>query len=88
MGGMYIIITTPFWLSKEWFPDLLQATVDTPRLLMRPDLLQQPDFHHFYDGFHALQLTVWKLSGDSSALRAIPGELRRFWRDLGRVQRL
>ena len=69
----YIILIALFWPSKEWFPDLLQVTISAPRLLlMCPDLLQQPQFHRFHDGPHELQLTMWKLSSDSSVLRAFP----------------
>ena len=51
--GMSVILITPFWLNKEWFPDLLQATIDTPRLLsMHSGLLRQPHFHRFHDGLH------------------------------------
>ena len=52
---MYVILIAPFWLSKEWFPDLLQVTANALRLLpMCPDLVQQPQFHRFHDGPHML----------------------------------
>lgn len=54
--GTNIILVAPFWPRKEWFADLLQATVDTPRLLpAQPDLLRQPHFHRFHCNLHALQ---------------------------------
>ena len=85
--GMLVILIAPFWPSQEWFPNLLQVAVDTPRLLpMCPDLLWH--FHHFYNGLHMLQLTVWKLSSDSFALRSTLRELRRSWRDLSGIQQL
>ena len=78
--GTSVILFAPIWPSKEWFPDLLQETIDTPCLLpMRPDPLWQPYLHCFHDGFHAFQLTVWKLSIDSFTVRATPGELRPSW---------
>ena len=87
--GMSVILIALFWPSKEWFSDLLQATIDAPRLLlMPPDILLQPHFNCFHDSFHTLQLTAWKLSSDSSTLRAIPGELQHSWRDLSSVQQL
>ena len=87
--GTSLILIAPFWPRKEWFPDLLQATVDIPRLLpTRKDLLRQPHFHRFHDGLHALQLTAWRLSSDSSVIRGIPDELRSSWRDLGGILRL
>ena len=62
---MYVILIAPFWLSKEWFPDLLQATVNTPCFLpMRPDL-QQPHFHRFHDGLHVLQVKLFSYSSTS-----------------------
>ena len=87
--GTSIILIVPFWPRKEWFPDLLQAIVDTPRLLpTRTDLLRQPHFHRFHDSLHVLQLTAWKLSSDFSVTRVIPEELRSSWRDLGGLQQL
>ena len=73
--GTSVILIALFWPNKEWFPDLLQATIDTPCLLpMRSDILRQPHCR-FLNSFHVLQLTVWKLSSDSSTLRATPREL-------------
>ena len=70
----YVILIALFWLSKGWFSNLLQATVDTSRFLpMCPHLLWQPHFHRFHNSLHMLQLTAWKLSSNSSTLRAIPG---------------
>lgn len=67
-----IILITPFWPHKEWFPDLLKVTVDGHLLPTRPNLLKQPHFHRFQNGLHALQLTAWRLS----AKRAIPEDSR------------
>ncbi|MPC32053.1 hypothetical protein E2C01_025356 [Portunus trituberculatus] len=65
-----------------------EATIDTPCLLPTRTDLQQPHFHCFHASFHVLQLTSWKLSSDSSVIRAIPKELRSSWWDLDGVQPL
>ena len=81
--GTSLILIAPFWPRKEWFPDLIQVTVDTPRLLpTRRDLLRQPHFHRFHNGLHTLQLTAWKLSSDSCVIKDIPEEWRDSWRRL------
>ena len=87
--GTSVILIVLFWLSKEWFPDLIQVTVDSLCLLLVLQyLLRQPHSHRFHDGLHMLQLATWKLSRDSFVLRATPGELRCSWRDLDGIQRL
>ena len=81
--GTSLILIAPFWPRKEWFPDLIQVTVDAPRLLpTRRDLLRQPHFHRFHNGLHTLQLTAWKLSSDSCVIKDIPEEWRDSWRRL------
>lgn len=41
-----LILLVPFWLQKEWFPDLVQASVDTlRRLLFCKDPPCQPHVH-------------------------------------------
>lgn len=51
---------------QGWFPVLIQATVDALKLLpSRRDLLWQPYFHRFHDGFRTLPLTAWKLLNNS-----------------------
>jgi len=87
--GTTLILIAPFWPRKEWFPDLLQMTIDAPHLLpTRKDLLRQPHFHRFHNGLHALRLTAWRLSSESSATKAIPEEWRNSWRALDGIQRL
>lgn len=81
-----LILIAPFWPRKEWFPDLLRYSADTPRLLpFRKDLLRQPHFHRFHHNLPALRLTAWKLSSESSDLEAIPGKLRDSWQDLDAI---
>ena len=61
-----LILIAPYWPQKEWFPDLVSASIEPPRLLpFRPDLLRQPHCHRFHLGLHELQLTGWKLSNAS-----------------------
>ena len=61
-----LILIAPFWPQKEWFPDLLEASVAPPRRLpLRRDLLTQPHIHRFHLGLHKLQLTGWRLSSAS-----------------------
>ena len=81
-----LILVAPFWPQKEWFPDLLQAAIATPRRLPpRRDLLRQPHIHRFHHTLHALPLVAWRLSSASSATRAIPEGLRSSWRELSAI---
>ncbi|XP_045104415.1 uncharacterized protein LOC123499948 [Portunus trituberculatus] len=58
-----LILIAPYWPQKEWFPDLLAASVEPPRRLpLRKDLLRQPHIHKFHTGLPGLQLTGWRLS--------------------------
>ena len=78
-----LILIAPFWPQREWFPDLIQASVDSPRRLPhRRDLLRQPHVRRFHQALPMLQLTAWKLSSESSVTEAIPPELRSSWRNL------
>ena len=84
--GTTLILVAPFWPQKEWFPDLIQATSDTPRRLpLRQDLLRQPHIHRFHQALHALPLVAWRLSSDSCVTRAIQDELRSSWRRLDAI---
>lgn len=87
--GTTLILIAPFWPRKEWFPDLVQMSLDVPRLLpFRKDLLRQPHFHRFHNGLQALQLTAWRLSSESSITGAIPVKLRDSWRALDGIRLL
>ena len=78
-----LFLIDPFWPQKEWFPDLIRATVDTPwRLPYRRDLFRQSHVHRFHHALHALHLTAWRLLSDSSIIEAIPHESRSSWRNL------
>ncbi|XP_045101307.1 uncharacterized protein LOC123498206 [Portunus trituberculatus] len=72
-----VILIAPFWPQREWLPDLIQASVDTPRRLPQHiDLLGQPHVRKFHQALPMLQLTAWKLSSESFVTEAIPPELR------------
>lgn len=84
--GTTLTLIAPFWPQKEWFPDLIQATMDTPlRLPPRRDLLRQPHVHRFHQALHALPLVAWRLSSESSVSRVIREELRSSWRELSGI---
>ncbi|XP_045127738.1 uncharacterized protein LOC123514154 [Portunus trituberculatus] len=54
-----VILIAPFWPQREWFPDLIQASVDTLRHLpQRRDLLRQPHVRKFHQALPMLQLTA------------------------------
>ena len=74
-----LILVVPFWPQREWFPDLLQAAVDSP---WRLPLRRQPHVRKFHQALPMLQLTAWKLSSDFSVTGAIPLKSRTSWRDL------
>ena len=58
-------LVAPWWPQREWFPDLLELLVDTPRTLpQRRDLLSQPASRALHQGLHMLHLTGWRLSSD------------------------
>ena len=81
--GVKLTLVTPFWPQREWFPDLVELSIDTPRRLpLRPDLLRQPHFHRFHRNLHVLQLVGWRLSSDFSDTEGIPGEWRKRWQRL------
>ena len=81
--GVKLTLVAPFWPQREWFTDLVELSIDTPRKLpTRKDLLRQPHFHRFHHDLHVLQLVGWRLSSDSSGLEDIPGEWRRQWQRL------
>ncbi|XP_068233748.1 uncharacterized protein [Palaemon carinicauda] len=72
--GCSLTLVTPFWPQKDWFVDLLELSVDTPRRLpIRQDLLKQPHRHVFHLRPQALQLTAWRLSADLPGLEESMG---------------
>lgn len=47
-----LILIATYWPRKEWFPDLWEASTETPRRLpLRKDLLSQPHTYRFHFGF-------------------------------------
>ena len=61
-----LTLIAPFWLQREWFPDLLELLSDIPiELPKRRDLLRQPHFHRFHENLPMLRLTAC----DSQAIR-------------------
>ena len=67
----FMTLIAPLWPQKEWFPDLLDLSVDLPVALPnRKDLLKQPHFHRFHHNLRMLQLHAWRLSGDSQGRMA------------------
>ena len=61
-----LILIAPYWPQKEWFPDLLEASLEPPRLLpLRRDLLCQPHARRFHRNLRGLRLTAWRLSSGS-----------------------
>ena len=56
--------------SREWFPYLYHLSVGLPRLLpVKKDLLHQPHANLFHPQIHVLNLCVWTLSSDPSAIK-------------------
>ena len=63
--GLELTLVAPFWPQHQWFLDLellLEISLFLPR---RRDLLRQSHFHHFHQNLSVLQLTAFRISGDS-----------------------
>ena len=58
------------WPEKEWFADLLLLTQPPLALLWWDSLLRQPHCNLFHQGVHVLNLHAWRLSSDTSEIRA------------------
>ena len=70
--GAKLILIASFWPQMEWFPDLVELTINTPRRLpLRKDLLHQPHFQRHHLNPHVLHLVGWRLSSDSGYSRAV-----------------
>ena len=73
--GTTVTLIAPHWPQKEWFPDLMELSIDRPiQLPLRHDLLKQPHFARYHQGIHKLQLHAWRLSSDKLGHRASPVE--------------
>ena len=58
-------LIAPWWPQREWFPDLVELLIDSPRALpLRRDLLLQPMARALHAGLGTLQLTAWRLSSN------------------------
>ena len=56
-------LIAPFWVQRQWFPDMLELLVDVPvQLPVSQDILRQPHFHPNHQNPHVLQLHAWRLS--------------------------
>ena len=55
--GAVLALITPFWLQREWFPDLLNLLLEpTLSLPSRWDLLRQLHVWRFHQNIHVLRL--------------------------------
>ena len=71
-----LILIAPLWPTQEWFPDLLDLLVDSPRKLPDwPKLLVQPGSSRYHRNLGMLQLHAWLLSTPASPSAVI----RRQW---------
>ena len=62
-----IILIAPVWPNQEWFPDLLDLSIDFPITLPPVQkLLKQTFSHHFHPHPWLLNLYAWRLSKDST----------------------
>ena len=75
--GTELLLIAPCWPAQEWFPDLLDLLVETPRRLPpNKRLLRQSHFHRFHENPGMLRLHVWKLSPNISRQQAFRRELQ------------
>ena len=62
-----IVLIAPAWPNQEWFPDLLDLSIDFPITLPPVQkLLKQTFSHHFHPHLWLLNLHAWRLSKDST----------------------
>ena len=67
--GLESTLIAPYRPQKEWFPDLLEVSLESPvQLPLRSDL-RQPHFHCFHPGLPSLFLHAWRLSGSSPNMK-------------------
>ena len=65
-----IILITPHWPRRLWFPNLLQYVIDYPRTLpVKEDLLHQPKTNIVHPNPAVFKLTAWLLSTNISKRR-------------------
>lgn len=69
LGKAGLVLIAPVWPTQTWYPALLQAAVDWPRLLPdREDLLSDPSgLNHPMVLSGTLRLAAWRVSHDLQA---------------------
>ena len=71
-----VILITPFWPRRSWFPRILDLLIDQPiRLPNRPDLLTQDQGQLHHHSPDKLQLVAWKVSANPYLQRAFQKRL-------------
>jgi hypothetical protein len=77
-----ITLVAPVWAAQSWFPDLLELSVEPPRLLVC-DTLVEPALPTKYAVRQPSWATaVWRISGSSSVAKASVTSLRKaLWPD-------
>ena len=79
-----VILITPFWPRRPWFPQLLELSVDHPRKLPAiPQLLQQPQTQIFHPNPEVFCLTAWLLSTDVLLQRNFLKRLENYCQPVG-----
>ena len=69
--GAEVILVAPCWPNQEWFPELLDLSVDFPvPLPATRKLLKQTFSHQFHQFSQNLNLHAWRLSADSTRKEA------------------
>ena len=60
-----VTLIAPYWPQKEWWPDLVQLSLEPPvQLPLRHDLLRQPHFCRYHERVSMLRLHAWRLSSE------------------------
>ena len=73
-----IVLIAPAWPNQEWFPDLLDLSIDFPITLPPVQkLLKQTFSHHFHPHPWLLNLHAWRLSKDSTRREDFLNMLKR-----------
>ena len=79
-------LVAPWWPQREWFPDLVELLIDSPRALpLRRDLLRQPLARALHAGLGTLHLTAWRLSSNWPERRAYQAKWPRDFAERGPI---
>lgn len=86
-----VVMVTPYWPSQAWFPDMMEMSVDVPRLLPHNQaMLTSPRGHNHpltQDG--SIRLIAWRLSGIASKPKAFREMLSNYcWGHPGKIHTL